>query len=149
MTYRVKKNHCYHVPCYQHQPVAKRDNEPVELCGDVDSAFPAQSQSDSFETLAALREDVESSFPSQRQSVPILSSNPDMPEQESVEDQNKLENLLVDNQQHPEEQVVGTEAPEPSSVMQPAHDEVSSATQPTRKSNRKAPRPRYLKDYEC
>ena len=72
-----------------------------------------------------------------------------MPEQESVEDQNKLENLLVDNQQHPEEQVVGAEAPEPSSVMQPDHDEVLSATQPTQRSDHKAPRPSYLKDYEC
>ena len=86
----------------------------------MDSAFPSQRQSVSFETPAELREDVESSFPSERQSVPILSSNPDMPEQELVADQNPLEDLLVDNLQHPEEQVVGAEAPEPSSVMQPA-----------------------------
>ena len=53
-----------------------------------------------------------------------------MPEQESIEDQNQLKDLLVDNQQLPEEQVVGVETPEPSSVMQPAHDEASSVMQP-------------------
>ena len=72
-----------------------------------------------------------------------------MPEQESVKDQSQLQDLLVDNQQLPEEQVVGIEAPEPSSVMQPAHDEASSVMQPTRRSKHQAPRPRYLKDYEC
>ena len=67
MTYRVKKSHCYNVPCYQYQPVTKTDNEPVQLCEDVESSFQSRRQSVSCETK------------SQPKEVPILLSSPDMP----------------------------------------------------------------------
>ena len=31
MTYRVKRSHCYRVPCYEHQPRAIIDSEPLEI----------------------------------------------------------------------------------------------------------------------
>ena len=130
MTYRVKRSHCYRVPCYQHQPCAIVDNEPLEI---VEEEYES--------TLLPFRQPVSHEVQSSQQKEAILPPVDTSSEQEPIAVQDQVQDLLIDDQSQDEEQIADPILPE-APVTQPVQNKL-------RRSLSERKRPPYLEMYSC